>query len=340
MRHVPTKVKVHWRQSIALVAAVSIGSGVVISTHLLGADRAFAVNPLSSNPTHRTKHHGSFRSFRTLTLHPLHLSPMVGSGRWRPVGRRVNGYPAVFSTTSPLPDNSTVTAGIAWIDTKLLRARLYSGSLSPGGFNWRLTAPVSPAASTTLVTAFNGGFLMKDSRGGYLSEGDLVAPLRYGAASLVIYKSGLATVGQWGRDVTMTSSVVAVRQNLTLLVDHGQPVAGLKPNDISNWGMALNGIANTWRSGLGVTANGALVYVVGPMNIVDLAKLLVRAGAIRAMTLDMNPLWPVFATYAPIHVGGRASPANGTDLLRTMVQSPQRFFQPTYSRDFIAMFAR
>jgi len=226
------------------------------------------------------------------------------------------------------------------MDPALLRARLYSGSLSPGGTSWKYTAPISRGAAKTLVAAFNGGFLLKVSHGGYLSEGRLVAPLRAGAASLVIFRNGSMTVGQWGRDVTMGPNVVAVRQNLTLLVDGGRPVPGLSPTDVTAWGASLNQIVDTPRSGLGVTSNGALVYVVGPMNIVELAQLLVRAGAVRAMTLDMNPLWPVFATYSPASPTGIASPGNGLDLLASMVQTPARFFETAYARDFITMSAR
>ena len=62
----------------------------------------------------------------------------------------------------------------------------------------------------------------------------------------------------------------------------------------------LGGVPAVWRSGLGVTASGALVYVTGPsLEITQLAALLVRAGCVRAMTLDMNPDWTVFATYKP-----------------------------------------
>ena len=276
---------------------------------------------------------------------PAALTPFAGvisagEGRWRPTGRLVHGVPAVYTTSLHLPGRGTVSAGIAWMDTRLLRAKLYSGTLSPGGANWKLTAPIAASAATTLVAAFNGGFLLKDSEGGYLSEGHLVAPLRVGGASLVIYSNGLATVGQWGRDVSMTPNVVAVRQNLKLLVDRGRLVVGLKPSDIKTWGVSLNNVVNTPRSGLGVTANGALVYVEGPMNIVDLAHLLVRAGAVRAMVLDMNPLWPIFATYSPSSPRAPATPANGRVLSRTMLQTPTRFFEPTYSRDFVTMSAR
>ncbi len=289
------------------------------------------------------------RTSATTTLKPLpgpaNLTPFAGpssahDGRWRPVGRRVHGMAAVYSTSMHLPGSSSVVAGIAWMDPNLLRARLYSGSLSPGGANWRFTAPVAASAATTLVAAFNGGFLLKDSEGGYFSEGRMVAPLRRGAASLVIYSNGVATVGQWGRDVSMARNVVAVRQNLRLLVDNGRLVSGLHPSDVKTWGVSLNYVVNTPRSGLGVTANGALVYVEGPMNIVDLAHLLVRAGAVRAMVLDMNPLWPIFATYSPAAPNGVASPANGQVLSKTMLQTPMRFFDPAYSRDFITMSAR
>ena len=263
--------------------------------------------------------------------------PLAAEGVWHAAGRLVHGQTAVFTTVLRIPDKPTVQAGIAWMNISLLHARLYSGSLSPGGVGWHLTAPVSPVASRTLVAAFNGGFLMKDSGGGYLSEGRIVKPLRIGAASLVIYANGHATVGRWGRDVGMNNKVVAVRQNLTLIVDHGKVIPGLNPNDILTWGMSLFKNADAWRSGIGVTATGNLVYVVGPMSIVDLAKMLVTAGAVRAMPLDMNPLWPIFATYTPTLPNGPATPANGKVLLSTLYQTPARFFEPTYARDFITM---
>ena len=275
---------------------------------------------------------------------PADLTPFTarypgGLGIYRPVGRRVDGHPALYVTWLRLPDQPSTVVGVAWMDTHLLRAQLYSGSLSPGGLYWRRTAPVSPSAARTLVAAFNGGFLMKDSHGGYLSEGHLVAPLVRGGASLVIYRDGSANVGAWGVDVGMTPRVVAVRQNLTLLVDHGRPVPGLVASDVSRWGSSLNNVVDTPRSGLGVTRDGALVYVEGPMSIVDLARVLVRAGAVRAMALDMNPFWTIFAYYTPAGPRGLATPGNGHRLNSTMVQSPDRFFQVSYARDFVTMSA-
>ena len=97
--------------------------------------------------------------------------------------------------------------------------------------------------------------------------------------------------------------VVAVRQNLILLVDHG--VAASSAGIPSDWGAVLGGGSYTWRSGVGVTVGGDLVYVGGPsLDPASLARLLIAAGAVRAMELDINPEWVSFATF--VHAGGVA----------------------------------
>jgi uncharacterized protein YigE (DUF2233 family) len=229
------------------------------------------------------------------------------------------------------------------MDTKLLRATLYSGSYIPGGGPYKYTAPILPSAARSLEAAFNAGFRMQDANGGYYTQGKTIIPLRDGAASFVIYKNGSATVGAWGTDVKMTPDVVAVRQNLDLLVSGGKPVPGLLANDNSQWGDTLGGAAYVARSGVGVTSDGALVYVGGPdLNITDLANLLVRAGAVRAMELDINTYWVNYATFHPSTANGLAAAANGTDLLplADMPGGPSRYFVSWWTRDFITMSAR
>ena len=270
-------------------------------------------------------------------------SPAIpGEGQWSPAGRRVGGLPAVYVTTlRPDPIHTSYVVGVAWMDTKLLKATLYSGSEIPGGGPYRHSAPVSPTAATTLVAAFNAGFLMSSANGGYYTDGRTVLPLRTGAASFVTYADGAASVGSWGTDVTMTPEVVAVRQNLDLLVDHGRPVPGLNATDTTQWGATLGNAIYVWRSGLGVTADGALVYVGGPgLNITDLADLLARAGAVRAMELDINTDWVNFASYTPRTPTGTATAADGADLLPTMAGTPSRYFELWWARDFITMSAR
>jgi hypothetical protein len=267
---------------------------------------------------------------------------LAGEGAWHPTGRLVGGYPAVYETwVRPDAVHTSLVIGVAWMDTRLLRATLYSGSTIPGGGPYRHTAPVSTGAAKTLVAAFNAGFLMDNAQGGYYTDGKTVIPLRKGAASFVVYRNGTATVADWGRDATMTPNVVAVRQNLDLLVDHGTPVPGLNPNDTTRWGFTLGNSVYVWRSGVGITADGALVYVGGPgLNITTLADILARAGAVRAMELDINTDWVNLATYDPRAPHGAATAANGTDLLPGMFGTPARYFESWWSRDFITLSAR
>lgn len=267
--------------------------------------------------------------------------PLPGEGQWSPAGRLVDGIPAVYETTlRPDAIHTSYVVGVAWMDTKLLRATLYSGSIIPGGGPYPNTAPISPTAATSLVAAFNAGFLMSAANGGYYTDGRTIIPLRTGAASFVVYRNGSTAIGAWGTDVTMNPNVVSVRQNLNLLVDNGQPVPGLNANDTTQWGATLGNQIAVWRSGLGVTADGALVYVGGPsLNITDLANLLVRAGAVRGMELDINTDWVNYTTYAPSTPNGAASPANGTELLPAMAGGPGRYFASWWARDFITMSA-
>jgi hypothetical protein len=236
------------------------------------------------------------------------------------------------------------------MDTSLLSARLYSGSESPGGGPHRYTAPVQPASARSLVAAFNGGFIMNTAKGGYYTEGRIIDPLRAGAASLVIHAGGSIDVGAWGPDVRMTPRVVAVRQNLVPLVADGRPTARAASADWQQWGStcgasscahSVPGIEHQWRSAVGVTSNGALVYAQGPtLDPLQLASLLARAGAVRGMQLDINPDWPIFATYDPPGDHGLASASTGRRLLVGTVRGPGIFFEAWWARDFITMSAR
>jgi hypothetical protein len=254
----------------------------------------------------------------------------------------------VYETTL-IPPGGSQPAGLAWMDTRLLSARLYSGSESPGGGPYRFTAPIQPAQASDLVAAFNGGFQMNAAQGGYLTEGRTIDPLRRGAASLVIYAGGSVAIGAWDRELHMTRHVVAVRQNLVPLIDHGRPTALARSADWQAWGAtcgasscasSVPGIEHQWRSAVGITADGALIYGEGPgLAPAQLAALLVRAGVVRGMELDINPDWPIFATYDPPGGRGPATPANGHVLIPG-IRGADTFFQAWWARDFVTMSGR
>ena len=277
--------------------------------------------------------------------------PAKDEGVWHPVARyTAAGVPAVYEAfVRPDAVHTSYVVGVAWMDTKLLRATLYSGSQIPGtkGLPYRHTAPITAVDSRSLVAAFNAGFRMQDAQGGYYTDGKVLIPLRTGAASVVTYANGDIKVGQWGRDFHSLAHVTSVRQNLDLIVDGGRAVAGLNQQNNVRWGKVTGNTFNVWRSGLGVTANGALVYVGGPaLSIADLANTLVRAGAVRGMEMDMNTDWVVYATYTgPLNRAINGS--TGVDMLNAtnaggnaMLERPTVFFANWWTRDFYTLSLR
>jgi hypothetical protein len=277
---------------------------------------------------------------RPADLTPLIVSPAVaGEGHWDPVGEPVDGSAAQYVTfVRPDPAHTSVVAGLAWMDTTLLRGDLYSGYQVPGGKGWEPSGPVKPAAGE-LVAAFNSGFRLQDSvESGYYSRGRTAAPIVSGYASLVFYSDGRVTVGDWGRDLELTPDIVSIRQNLPLIVDGGHPVPGLTRDHFQRWGATLGNNVYVWRSGLGVTADGALVYAAGDqLSIQTLAEALTRAGAVRAMELDINTDWVDYFYFEP-RSGQAAGADNATKLVPAMVSSTSKYFEPS-SKDFVAMFA-
>jgi hypothetical protein len=261
-------------------------------------------------------------------------------GVWQPTGRLVGNLPAVY-TTYVRPDavHTSYLTGLMWLDTKLLRANYIVGTEQPGGNGpnpWGSQIPDSQ--KDIAIAAFNSGFKMDAANGGAYLDGETMVPLRDGAASLVINQDGSANVGVWGRDFTMTPDIKAVRQNLVLIVDNGQLNPGLNENDNSAFGATLGGNVYVWRSGVGVTADGALVYAGGPaMSITAVARTLQAAGAVRAMEMDINTDWVSAFTYQP-NVTLPGNPIEGVKLLDGMTHDGSQYLQPN-SRDFFAFTA-
>jgi Phosphodiester glycosidase len=265
-----------------------------------------------------------------LVVHPS----LAGEGKWQPTGPLVDGVPAMYVAQFRADDTYTsqITSAV-WIDTKLLRVELVPGSTEPGG-TWVHPPFVTPPELAYLVAAFNGGFRFNDARGGIYLEGRWGVPAVQGAASLVIYKDGQVNIGDWGTDVAMSVDVQAVLQNVVLLVDNGQLAPSATYTDNAIWGYTLGGGYVVPRSGIGVTADGALVYVAGPaLTARSLAESLQRAGAVRAMTLDINPEWVTFNFYS--HVAGHPREVNGTKLYPEMQRSADRYLPfVSEARDF------
>ena len=148
---------------------------------------------------------------------------------------------------------------------------------------------------------------------------------------MVIYADGRINIGVWGREVTMTPQVSAVLQNLVPIVDNGQTAPDATYNDTHIWGATLGANTVVARSGIGVTATGALVYVAGPaLTARSLAESLQRAGAVRAMALDINPEWVTFNFYSHPNPADPAQ-VSAAKLYPQMQRPADRYLGPTPS---------
>jgi hypothetical protein len=264
------------------------------------------------------------------SIHPLAAGTLAGEGLWQSAGR-VPGV-VCFAYLRPDPVHTSVVIGVAWMNMRDLAATLHNGTSQPGGGPWRAGPMISPNDYARVAAAFNGGFRLDASRGGYYTEGRTVRPLVADRASLVIFANGSVNVGMWGRDNTMSGNVASVRQNLDLIVDNGQLVPGLSDSNSSQWGATLGNLIYTWRSGVGIDAHGNLIYVAGPgLNVETLAAVLQRAGCVRAMELDINPEWTTLMVYRP----GQSVPV-ATKLLANMQRPADRYLEPG-TRDFIEL---
>jgi hypothetical protein len=245
--------------------------------------------------------------------------------------------PGVYTTfIRPDANHASVIAGVARFDQNIAATRVVPGIKEPSGLGWPEGGTVPTALRAGLVATFNSGWKMKDAHGGFLADRRTAVALRDGAASAVIDRSGRGSIGQWGRDLTNGPDVVAVRQNLALIIDNGQVVPGLEVNSGNSWGSACNQLQYTWRSGLGTDTQGNLIYVGGnKMTLSSLAAALSQAGAVTAMELDIHGGMVDLSTYTHDTTGQPA----GTPLLPTMPGSPARYLVPD-QRDFFAVTAR
>ena len=287
---------------------------------------------------------------------PDGVTPVENEGVWQPIGPLVGGAQAIY-VTQVRPDSvrTSILDGLAWMDPKLVTFDLHPGTEEPGG-KWNIPSQVPMDQRLRLLAAFNSGFRMDDSRGGFYMNGITQRPLRDGAASFVTFKNGTASIGMWGRDFTMNDDIVAVRQNLDLILDNGGgppnpggspagaaapgvPAPGLNDNADGAWGATFGNKILTWRSAVCITANGAIVYGYGNgLGALSLSQLMLRAGCVRAMQLDINTVWTTYNTYSATVPGDPAS-VTGTRLLPESWKPGDRYLSND-ARDFVAVLSR
>ena len=276
-------------------------------------------------------------------LVPIHdpIQPIVspalnGEGTFKTVVI-ANKRPVIqIAYLRPDDQHTSYLSGVAWMSGSQMRFVQHPGFSDPGHLNlWTQPSIIPVTQRSGLIASFNGGFKIKNSRGGFYADGNTAGTLVKGAASFVVYADGHSDILPWSGKKP-GSDIVSIRQNLTLLINDGQVTPNLDKNVLANWGWTLKNEYFVWRTGIGITASGDFVFVAGnALSIQSLANLLLRAGSVRAMELDINPEWISYMWYTPGATATSPIPHKLLDFARPA----DRYFQPT-SRDFFAVYAK
>ena len=327
-----------WARDHYLGPVVTFGEWLTYSPPKVGGKPGFSLaapSGVTASKQHKAAH--GFQPNIPEKLTSFASPPLPGEGVWR-VLATVKGEPAMFGTfLRPDAVHTSYVAGIVSLDQRLVSFQLRPGAEDPGPGNWKASSWIPPGTRRGLLATFNGGFKLDSAGGGFYLNGATKGALVNGAASVVYYRNGAIKIGAWGSEVRMTPNVAGVRQNLKLLIDDGKIPASVNNDVLGAWGATLGGGYYVWRSGIGITEGGRVIFVYGPsLNAQDLANLLKRAGAVEAMQLDINPEWMSFEYY---QAHGHPSDPTPVNLLPTQQQSAYRYYS-IYSRDFTVVYAR
>lgn len=160
-----------------------------------------------------------------------------------------------------------------------------------------------------VVAVFNGAFKKAAHAGGAVVDGLTIEPMIKGNATVALDRFGHWAIGSWGaKDFPPKGfKPIALRQNLSLMVENGAPSPEARLWTTIRWGDFLNGNPAIARTSLGVDEKGNLIYVATTQHTLPLtlAQAMVQAGVVTGMELDMNPFWPMMgAPSVPLHAPG------------------------------------
>ena len=266
-------------------------------------------------------------------IKPVFALPLPGEGIWKQTGALVDRRPPVLVTTFRTElDYPRIVAYVAWFDHTRTALAFYPGRYEPPNAPVRGPASVPYGQRWRLLATFNGGFTYNSGHNGSSINGLSYEPLKDGLATLIGYRSGRVDVKTWNGGPNAGPGVAFARQSLPLIIQDGRLNPAL--NDSSQWGFTLGNAVRVWRTGVGIDRRGNLIYAAAnDQTVITLARILQRAGAVRAMQFDINPEWPTLIVYN--HRDGLLP----TKVVPNVQQAATRYLVPD-DRDFVAVYRR
>jgi hypothetical protein len=239
-----------------------------------------------------------------LTLLPG-LPVLPGEGIWKVINTASSDATMAETFFRPDQQRPYAVAYLVKMNMRRLTLSAVAGTVEPGEYlnPGPGKIPNVISESNTLVAAFNGGFQKKDGEYGMIVGNKTYLPLRKNLATLVISKeSKLKIINYTGQ--ALGKDVSSIRQNGPILLQDSRDVSLSNAWNMQNWGLTTTNTMYTWRSGIGITRDGDLIYAAGPSLVPEtLAAALKAAGAVDAMQLDINPVWVRFVLFNALGKG-------------------------------------
>ena len=245
--------------------------------------------------------------FQQLTNNTANTSDTISVGDnliWKPVliSSTNPQKPLIqISSVNPDPQRKYVLVYLAKLDTSQLLFGSVAGKKEPAsevGNPGPGVIPDSVKLNNTLIAAVNGGFQYRDGQYGMIVEGKTYLPLKDNLATLLSDKQGKLSIINYHNHNIDPNQFTFVRQNGEMLIENSKVIPSSTDILAKAWGRSITSSMYTWRSGIGITADGSLIYAAGNSLIPEtLGQALLSAGAINAMQMDINQYWVRFSLF-------------------------------------------
>ncbi|HEX9118572.1 MAG TPA: phosphodiester glycosidase family protein, partial [Anaerolineae bacterium] len=257
-----------------------------------------------------------------------------------PTGRPLAGGVRRRTPVYPDPQRPYASVELVDIDPVFLQIKMVAGTVEPRPATGLIgTGVIPPADRGSLVAAFNGGFAAMHGAFGLMIDRKVYLPARSGIATLAVYDDGSLRMGTWGKDLVETPDMVSFRQNCPPLIENGTITA--ETGKLTLWGLSVANEVYLYRSGLGLTTDGRLVYAAGRhLSAYTLARALQLAGAVYAMQLDVDEFHVAFITYQVQPSAGGGEPVITGHKLKDDMRGFDGLFLRPFQLDFFYLVRR
>lgn len=287
-------------------------------------------------------------------FHPANPGPALkewsapGDGEWLALNdARHPGEPPRMYKTLLHPDKGRSWAEVFVVAIDLKQVQLFPvvGTQEPQpdsdeARSYQREGKIPADRQSTLIAAFNGGFMTEHGGYGMKLDGVTIAKPKPRACAVASYKDGSLRIGSWTTLGSSEADMLWFRQTPECMWENDKLHAGLQAGaGLKKWGSTVDGETVIRRSAIGLNADRSVLYVAITNHTTArvLAEGLHHAGAIDIAQLDVNWSYPKFVTFEPI---GHTQVLHPIPLAPGFEFSDDEYLRKKEKRDFFYILRR